>query len=184
MVEDDPSPRPLIFRAAARNEVSWKNGGGLTSEIAAYPPGSSIDNFGWRISTALVTAPGPFSVFEGIDRSLTVLEGKLALQFAEDNHEVILEPCQSHNFAGDVAVTGVPLGGPVRDLNVMVRRGEWQAEVTTHCPHLSGDGTLIAIATQPAKGLATLDAARLVNGMQLPAGFVGFFVCLQPATEP
>ena len=182
-MEDDPSLRPMILRAAARNEVSWKNGGGVTSEIAAYPAGSSIDNFGWRISTALVTAPGPFSVFEGIDRSLTVLEGKLALQFAEDNHQVILEPRQSYSFAGDVAVTGIPLSGPVRDLNVMVRRGEWQAEVSTHCPQLSGNWTLIAIATQPAKGLTTLDAVQLDNAAQLPAGFVGYFVCLQPATE-
>ena len=183
MMEDVSSPRPKIFRAAARNDVPWKSGGGVTSEIAVYPPGSSIDNFGWRISTALVTAAGPFSVFEGIDRILTVLEGNLALRFAEDNPELILEPCQSHSFAGDVAVTGVPLCGPVRDLNVMVRRGEWQAEVTTGPPKLSGNGTLIAIATQPAKGLATLDAVRLDNVTQLPADFVGYYVYLQPVTE-
>ncbi len=183
-MEDDASPRPKLLRAAARNEVSWKNGGGVTSEIAAYPEGSSMDDFGWRISTALVTAAGPFSVFEGIDRILTVLDGKLALQFPAENSEVILDASQSHSFAGDVAVTGVPLGGTVRDLNVMVRRGEWQAEVTTQCPQLNCNGTLIAIATQPAKGLAALDAIRLDDANQLPADFVGYFVCLQLATEP
>ena len=110
-----------------------------------------------------------------------MLEGRLALQFAQDNREVILGPGQSLSFAGDAAVTGIPLGGPVRDLNVMVRRGEWQAEVTTGCPQLSGNETLIAIATQPATGLATLDAMQLDNAVHLPADFAGYFVCLRPA---
>jgi hypothetical protein len=172
--------KPTIFRAARRNSVPWKNGGGVTSEIAAFPEASSTENFGWRISTALVETAGPFSDFGNIDRNLIVLEGRLALQFSQNNREVILGPGQSFSFAGDAAVTGIPIGGPVRDLNVMVRRGEWQAEVTTARPQQSGNETLIAIATQPATGLATLDAMQLDNAAQLPADFDGYFVCLQP----
>ena len=171
--------KPTLFRAAGRNSVPWKNSGGVTSEIAAFPEGSSTENFGWRISTAQVETAGPFSDFGSVYRSLTVLEGRLALQFAQNNRELILGPGQSISFAGDAAVTGIPLGGPVRDLNVMVRRGEWQASVSTRCPQLSGCETLIAIATRPATGLATLDAIQLDNAAQLPADFAGYFVCLQ-----
>lgn len=180
---DKPRPAPTILRAATRTEVPWKNGGGITSEIAVYPEGSKIENFGWRISTALVEAAGPFSMFEGVDRILTVLEGKLALRFAADNSEVILGCGQSLAFAGDVEVKGIPLSGPVRDLNVMVRRSEWRAEVSTSFPHMARNETLIAIAAQPASGLAELDAVILEPGVQLRSDFVGHFVRLRPATS-
>jgi len=182
-MRDKPHPASTILRATTRKAVPWKNGGGVTSEIAAFPTGSSIENFGWRISTALVEAAGPFSIFEGVDRILTVLEGKLSLRFAADGTEVILDCGQTLAFAGDVAVEGVPLGGPVRDLNVMVRRGMWEAEVTTDRPHFNGYETLIAIAVQPAGGLAELDAVILEPGTDLPSDFVGHFVRLRPATS-
>ena len=183
MVADKSGPLPNVLRAATRKEVAWKNGGGVTSEIAAFPAGSSIDNFGWRISTALVTAAGPFSIFEGIDRNLTVLEGRLLLRFAADGSEIVLGWGQRHCFAGDVAVEGVPLDGPVRDLNVMVRRGEWQAEVATARPQSFADETLIAIATQPSRGFATLDAVFVAPDTEIASDFVGLFVHLRPATE-
>jgi len=179
MMADDSSQDPKVLRATARQAVPWKNGGGVTAEIAAYPPGSGMDDFGWRISTATVEAAGPFSIFAGIDRILTVLEGRLVLRFPADRREVVLDCGQSLEFPGDVTVKGFPLGGPVRDLNVMVRRGEWQAEVTSGCPQLSSCETLIAIATQPATGLATFDALKLDKSAQLPADFVGYFVCLR-----
>ena len=180
---DDSGPAPTVLRAAARQSVPWKNGGGVTAEIAAYPAGSGMDDFGWRISTALVEIAGPFSKFEGIDRILTVLEGRLALHFPADRREVVLDCGQSLGFPGDVAVAGVPVGGPVRDLNVMVRRGKWQAEVTTELPRLDGAEALIAFATQPAGDLAALDAVWLDGTHPLPSDFVGYFICLRPAIE-
>lgn len=43
--------------------MPWKNGGGITTEIAIAPPGATLDAFDWRISTARVEAAGPFSRF-------------------------------------------------------------------------------------------------------------------------
>ena len=164
--------------------MPWKNGGGVTSEIASFPEGSSIESFGWRISTALVETAGPFSNFAAVDRILTVLEGKLALRFSAETSEVILACGQSHTFAGDVAVQGVPLNGPVRDLNVMVRRGEWRAEVTTTRPQQTGNEILIAIASKPTGGLAALDSVQLAGDVALPIEFVGYFVSLRPSVAP
>jgi environmental stress-induced protein Ves len=64
-----------IFRLSQRVFRPWKNGGGETAEIAVSPPGADFENFEWRISTAIVAASGPFSIFPGVDRVLTVLEG-------------------------------------------------------------------------------------------------------------
>ena len=33
--------------------MPWKNGGGSTTELAIFPAGANLDNFVWRLSTAL-----------------------------------------------------------------------------------------------------------------------------------
>lgn len=117
-----------ILRAADRAAVPWKNGGGVTREVAVWPPGSDLNTFDWRISIAEVRDEGPFSLFENIDRTLTILEGRMALAFPDhtverDAHSAPLP------FPGDVPCFGTPLGGPVTDLNVMTRRGRCAAQV-------------------------------------------------------
>lgn len=64
-----------ILRAADRTATVWKNGGGVTREIAVWPEGAGMDDFGWRVSLAEVAADGPFSAFPGIGRTLTLAEG-------------------------------------------------------------------------------------------------------------
>ena len=118
-----------ILRAADRAATPWKNGGGITREVAIWPPGSKFDDFDWRISMAGVREPGPFSVFEGIDRTMAILSGRLELRLPD--HTVVLSPeSEPFAFAGDVTCEGIPVGGPVTDLNIMVRRGRAAARVT------------------------------------------------------
>lgn len=105
----------------------WKNGGGETAEIAIGPPDSSVDAFDWRISTAHVAAPGPFSAFAGIDRTLVVLSGcglRLVTRQPGETREVVLSPdSEPYRFAGDASVYADLIGGkPVVDFNVMTRR--------------------------------------------------------------
>ena len=111
-----------ILRAAGRVAVPWKNGGGLTREVMVSPPGAGLDAFDWRVSIAEVRDAGPFSVFAGIDRVLTILEGRMMLAF-EDRGVVLDADSEPYRFAGDVPCHGTPLDGAVTDLNVMVRRG-------------------------------------------------------------
>ena len=68
-----------ILPAALRTSVAWKNGGGVTREIAAFPRGADLSHFDWRISTAEVRSGGLFSAFPDIERILCVLEGELTL---------------------------------------------------------------------------------------------------------
>ncbi|HWA91323.1 MAG TPA: HutD family protein [Rhizomicrobium sp.] len=149
-----------ILRAADRVAMPWKNGGGITREVMVSPERAGFDSFDWRVSIAEVREAGPFSLFPNIDRVLTILEGHMRLAF--DDREVVLEAGVPFAFAGDVACHGTPLGGPVIDLNVMVRRGR-SAIVA---PVTSGpvDATLI-VATAPARiggtMLARFDAVVL-----------------------
>lgn len=107
----------------------WKNGGGETREIACFPPGSSLDDFTWRLSTASVAQDGPFSIFHGIDRRLYVLQGEgLNLRF--DSGEVHRIGTDTHlDFTGEASIYGSLVNGPVVDFNIMVRRDSQRAHV-------------------------------------------------------
>lgn len=121
----------MIFLSAAdRVAQPWKNGGGVTREIAAFPPDSGLDSFAWRVSIAEVAQDGPFSLFPGIDRTLTVLSGEgIALDVAGRTSR--LRPGETpYSFPGDQPASSTLLGGPVTDLNVMSRRGEIAHGVT------------------------------------------------------
>ena len=117
-----------ILRDADRIARPWKNGGGVTREIAIWPPASDLEKFDWRVSIAEVREPGPFSHFENIDRTLMILKGRLMLTFTERAMELCPDsaPC---TFPGDVSCFGAPVDGPVIDLNVMTRRGRAAARV-------------------------------------------------------
>ena len=118
-----------IIRAADCKVMPWKNGGGTTREVAAWPPGASVQDFDWRISVATIAADGPFSAFAGIDRVITLLAGDgVLLQGAGWSH-ALDEALAPFAFAGDEPVQATLLGGASEDFNVMTRRGRCQAQV-------------------------------------------------------
>jgi environmental stress-induced protein Ves len=116
-----------LLRASERKAAPWKNGGGVTREVAAGPSGAGFDNFDWRISIADVATDGPFSSFPDVDRLLAVLEGRLRLSVAGQPAIVLDSSVQPAAFPGDVIASAVLDGGPVLDLNVMSRRGRIRA---------------------------------------------------------
>lgn len=119
-----------LLRAAQQRRMAWKNGGGETTEIAVWPPGAGLDHFEWRISMAHVTRDGPFSVFAGVERTLTVLEGDGLRLAIGDAAPVDLHVGDAPlSFPADVPTTATLLGGAVTDLNVMSRRGVWRHRV-------------------------------------------------------
>lgn len=111
----------LVRRGEAR-AVPWKNGGGVTFELAAFPEGAGFDDFVWRLSMAEVASDGPFSVFPGVDRTLTLLDGGgIALDFS--GHAVTLAAGSGpFAFPGEAPVIGRLIAGPILDLNMMTRR--------------------------------------------------------------
>ncbi|MDF3195658.1 HutD family protein [Pseudomonas sp. 1928-m] len=114
-----------IIDSRTTRQVPWKNGQGVTLELAIAPPGAGLEDFDWRISSAKVEAAGAFSHFPGIDRSLALLSGAgLRLNLPEP---VILDASNPVlSFAGELDVQAELLDGPVQDFNLMSRRGRWQ----------------------------------------------------------
>ncbi len=121
-------PLRRLTRAAFKS-MPWKNGGGETAEIAVFPHGAGLEDFGWRLSMARVAADGPFSSFPGIERTLTVLDGE-GLRLTVDGVAHCLSPESAPlRFPGDAPASAVLLGGVMTDLNVMTRRGAFCHEV-------------------------------------------------------
>jgi environmental stress-induced protein Ves len=120
-----------FFERAQLRATPWKNGGGVTREIAFHPPLAGMQNFDWRISIAHIASDGDFSVFTGVDRVITLLDGGgVQLSSADDSVLHVLDtPLQPFAFSGDVEVHGRLLDGDCHDLNVMTRRAVYQAEV-------------------------------------------------------
>ncbi|GAB3581610.1 HutD/Ves family protein [Calidifontibacter terrae] len=107
----------------------WRNGGGVTREIAASPPDTT--DFDWRVSIADVDRPGQFSEFAGIDRVITLLEGE-EMVLTSPTGEKRLEPLQPYVFGGEEPIDCTLPSGPTRDFNVMTRRGRCAATVRVH----------------------------------------------------
>ena len=119
------------FKRDALPAMPWKNGGGSTAEIACWPPGSGLGDFGWRVSIAHIATAGPFSIFEGVDRSIMLLDGDGVHLQSRDGlvNQLLQTPQQPFAFSGDTAIDCQLLGGPSSDFNVMTRRGQWRADV-------------------------------------------------------
>lgn len=115
-------------RAREHRVMPWKNGLGETVEIARAPVGDGLDDFDWRVSVAPVVADGAFSVFPGIDRTIAVIEGA-GMSLDVEGRRVALKPGLPFTYDGGLAVHGRLVGGPVRDINVMVRRGRCSSEM-------------------------------------------------------
>ena len=143
-----------LIRASDLVRVPWKNGGGTTAEIAAFPEGSGFETFGWRISMADVTADGPFSVFPGIDRTLIVLEGNGVELEVEGVPFRLDREAPRLSFAGDDMTIGRLLSGPIRDLNVMTRRGQF-----THRTRIMDSGVALLFEDTCAAFIVAIDAA-------------------------
>ncbi|WP_165185660.1 HutD/Ves family protein [Caulobacter soli] len=151
-----------ILRAADRVATPWKNGGGVTREVAAWPPGAGMDDFDWRVSLADVAADGPFSAFPDVDRVLTVIDGE-GLVLELEGQETLLQTGAPFAFPGEARVIARLTAGPIRDLNVMVRRGAWSARVEPWRgePLATSDGPSLVVLLEDAEDFAALDVVLL-----------------------
>lgn len=103
--------------------MPWANGRGTTLEIATFPAAARAGGvWAWRLSVAAVNEDGPFSALPGVDRALVVGQGR-AMELTVDGVPHHVERYQAIEFSGDADVRCSLPDGPLRDLNLMVRRG-------------------------------------------------------------
>ena len=152
-----------VVRAEDVAPQPWPNGGGTTRELLRAADRS------WRISLADIVSDGPFSVFGGQHRVLTVVDGPV-LSLVVDGETHVVEPQRPFAFPGDAEVVASVPEGPVRALNVIADPGV-TAYVTVL--ELGRSSTLPLAADQAAyvvKGGGDLGTGTLVAGPREVAG--------------
>nr|WP_233829282.1 HutD family protein [Paraburkholderia sp. ZP32-5] len=126
-----------LIRGADLVAAPWKNGGGVTREVAAFParqPGDAPGDFMWRVSVADVAQAGPFSRFDGVDRTLALLSGAGMLLDEMDGASVVkthalTQQLDIARFDGEARIDARLVDGATRDFNLMVRRDVARGEV-------------------------------------------------------
>jgi uncharacterized protein len=138
----------------------WKNGRGTTVELLhLVDPHSGATLL--RLSRASVVEDGPFSLFPGIERNLTVLTGK-GFRLEGPVVDLRCDPLVPVAFPGDVEVRATGTNGfRSDDFNVMTARHLPRPEVTVvKGGSLAGGGKLAIYALDPSE----------VNGTQVAGG--------------
>jgi environmental stress-induced protein Ves len=146
-----------VIRFDELKAIPWKNGLGITREIAVEPAGATTDHFLWRVSIADVDTASPFSRFPGVDRVIVLLEGDgFTMTLDGEREHALTTLCMPFAFAGEAHVDVTLAGGATRDFNLMIRRGKARGSIdVVHGPATVDpcDATLMHIA----KGTATVD---------------------------
>lgn len=106
--------------------MPWKNGGGVTREIVCQPKGAGMNDFDWRVSIAHIASDGPFSVFPGVDRIITLIGGGgVYLQSSDGNVDHLLDKALApFAFNGETDINASLMSGDCHDFNVMTRRSK------------------------------------------------------------
>ncbi len=165
----DPDPSRVRLGPADYRRTPWKNGGGVTVDIAdAFEPGAEPGGWTgmiWRFGRTRIESPGPFSDLSGYDRILAVIEGRgLRLESPEAETLDVREPFRPVRFPGERRIDSVLEEGGVGVLNLMADRRRARIELV----FLSEPG-----ATMVGPGTVVLYA---------PAGATSFIIAGQAVT--
>ena len=164
----------IHLTAADYRVMPWANGRGQTVELLREDRDGALL---WRLSMAAVTEEGPFSLFPGVERNLTVLDGP-GFDLRGDGLRLRARPLIPISFPGDVAVAATNVTAPCEDFNVMTARQLRRPEVTVlrHRTALALGGRLALFALGPGvvngrrlgrHDLIVTDAAADTDGLMI-----------------
>jgi uncharacterized protein len=124
------SPTPTVSEVriatidpAAYRHTPWKNGGGVTVDIAesllpGFPSGS-WEGMVWRFGRTAITVPGPFSDLSGYNRHQVLVSG-LGLVLETPAGEIdVRQPFRPVRFAGETPIVSRLEAGPVEVVNLI-----------------------------------------------------------------
>lgn len=101
--------------------MRWRNGGGETREVCAWPPGAGLDDFAWRVSVATIARSGPFSRFPGVTRTAVLIDGAGLRLHAGAVRVELARPYAQATFDGASPWQCELMEESVQVFNVMVR---------------------------------------------------------------
>lgn len=186
---DSPDIRRLP--ASGFRRTPWKNGGGVTIDIAgSYRPGAEPGGWAgvtWRFGRTRIERPAPFSDLSGLDRVLVVVDGRgLTLQGDDGRVLDAREPLRPVRFAGERPLASALDAGPVGVLNLMGDR----ASVSIGLDILSGGALDCPAGEVVVYAYADTASVRIGGeGHQIPAGdalraWSGVTVRVEAASAP
>ncbi len=158
------TPPPLkLLRAAAYRAMPWRNGKGITLEIARDP--AAGEHFTWRVSLADITQDGPFSAYPGYRRALVLVSGEdLRLKFPRHGTQHLSSARRGARFEGEWTTECSIPQGPCTDLSLIVHRG---SGVSPAC--IVRAPSVLAVASRRTLALP----ADLYSALFILAGTVG-----------
>jgi len=145
--------------------MSWKNGGGITTELLLEPKddGAAL----WRLSIAEVTRSGPFSDFSGYARTIMLIDGPgFVLDFEGHPSMRLDHRYEPFPFDGGWKTDCTLIDGPVRDFNLMAAREAGAAMLTVAKLERGG----MSIDPAPTVIFHTLEGDASVSSHDLPQG--------------
>ncbi len=104
---------------AAYRRLPWKNGGGVSVDIAWD---RETDGETWRLGRTPITAPGPFSDYSGNDRLQVLVAGRGLVLKTPDGEIDVREAFRPVRFAGETSITSHLESGPVEVVNLIGQR--------------------------------------------------------------
>ncbi len=148
----------------------WKNGGGVTRELLAWP---NVNDWVMRLSVADIERDGPFSAFPGIDRWFAVLSGN-GVRLGS-SAKTLQRTNDALHFDGALAPSCELVDGATRDLNLMIRRDAasgWMKRVGMGFEFPLADSVQPSVeAVEMISGVFALEACTLQR-----TGLPDFFV--------
>jgi len=108
---------------AGYRHMPWKNGGGVTIDIAAsmlpgFEPGS-WEGIIWRFSRTAIVTPGAFSDLSGYDRQLVLVSGEGLVLGTPVGEIDVRQPFRPVRFAGETSIVSRLEAGPVEVVNLI-----------------------------------------------------------------
>lgn len=153
----------IIHRSDLR-EGRWRNGMGVSWDIASEPADAAVEDFGWRFAIARIDDDVPFSRYPEVDRIFTLIEGSgLDLDLEGRGTLAVGKPFVPHAYPCDITTFCRLRNGACRALNLFVKRGVWtaRAKVQSGASNISHAGPILLFA---------LDGAITVDGKELATG--------------
>ena len=159
-----------IQRFAEHRPMPWLNGRGESLEIASDR--GSDDNWTWRLALAPVMADGPFSKIDGVDRQLVMVEGR-GMTLTIDRKVYECKPLEIVSFRGEAMTSAQLNRGPIRDINLMTRRGSCGGSLEV----VRGGAKIASLENYRADGNVTDVLARIVVAVEPTECVVGAESC-------
>ena len=120
------APRLTTLPASGFRRTPWKNGGGVSTDIAdcyrldAAP--AAWDGVIWRLGRTQIETPGPFSDLTGYERLQVVIAGRGLVLVTPDGEIDLREPLRPVRYDGGTPIVTRLEHGPVEVVNLIADR--------------------------------------------------------------